>query len=83
MRCATCWISRADPPLFYTSIKACERIERTFRERYGPDYKDDDPEVESGLYDAGGTLARPHSKVSAWQHPYNMVCMRRLQRAGV
>jgi len=53
VRCATCWISRADPPLFYTSINACERIERTFRERYGPDYKDDDPEVESGLYEAG------------------------------
>ena len=53
LRCATCWKGQPDPPMFYKSINACQHIERTFRERYGPDYKEGDPEVVDGRYDAG------------------------------
>ena len=53
LRCATCWKGPPDPPLFYKLIHACQHIERTDLERYGPDYKEGDPEVVDGRYDAG------------------------------
>ena len=53
LRCATCWRGQPEPPTFYKTITACQYIERTFRERYGPDYKEGDPEVVDGRYYAG------------------------------
>mgnify|MGYP003648097294 CR=1 FL=1 len=51
LRCATCesqsWM------MFYKTIHACQHIERPLYERYGPDYKEGDPEVVGGRYSAG------------------------------
>ena len=53
LRCATCWYGPPNPPTFYKVIHACQHTEMAFYERYGPDYKEGDPEVVDGRYVAG------------------------------
>jgi hypothetical protein len=53
LRCATCWYGPPDPPMFYKIIHACQNTEMRILERYGPDYKEGDPEVVDGRCYAG------------------------------
>jgi hypothetical protein len=64
LRCGTCPFPKEyGPPDFFTSTPyGCQSFMSSTREQCGPDYKDDDPEVISGVYIAGEHRTRPWDK---------------------